>query len=144
MRMILAVCFVLSSVFFSYAADNIGSVKKVSGDVSILRGSAAIKATAGMRLNEGDIVRTGDDASAGIIFKDSTVFSVGSKSEVLINKYMFEPKDDQYAFSLNMKKGTAVYESGRMGKLSPESVKIHTPKATIGVRGTKFMVEVTE
>lgn len=135
----------MAAVFSAaYAADTVGSIKKLSGDAAVLRGTETIKPAAGMRLNEGDIVRTGENSSVGIIFKDSTLFSVGQKSEVVITKYLFEPKDDQYAFSLNMKKGTAVYESGRMGKLSPESVKIHTPKATIGVRGTKFMVEVTE
>jgi hypothetical protein len=41
-----------------------------------------------------------------------------------------------------LKKGSAVYNSGKIGKLSPESVKLSTPRATVGVRGTRFIIKV--
>ena len=47
----------------------------------------------------------------------------------------------KYAFSLYLDKGPAIYESGKIGKLAPEVVKVETPKATVGVRGTRFLIE---
>ena len=41
-------------------------------------------------------------------------------------------------------KGTISYISGIIGRQSPESVKFQTPDATIGVRGTQFLVKVEE
>ena len=43
---------------------------------------------------------------------------------------------------MNLKKGKAVFSSGKIGKLSPESVKFRIPEGIIGIRGTQFAVEV--
>lgn len=144
MKLLVGIFIALMVTFSAFADETIGNIKKMSGSVTVLRGEKNISAEPGVKLMQGDIVRTGADSSAGIIFKDSTIFSMGADSEIMINQYTFSPKDEKYAFNMHMKKGTAVYESGRMGKLAPEAVKIHTPKATIGVRGTKFLVEVEE
>jgi len=142
MRFLFAILLSMFFVSAAFAEENIGSFKKVSGDVSVNRMEEIIKAEAGMHLLEGDIIKSAADGSAGLIFKDGTIFSIGAETEVILTKYMFQPKDSKYSMRMNMKKGTAVYESGRMAKLAPEAVKILTPKATIGVRGTKFLVEV--
>jgi hypothetical protein len=134
-----ALLFVFS---FAYALDDIGSIKSVKGSVKILRGDKSLDLTPGMKIFVGDIIKSASDGSAGLIFTDGTVFSVGSSTEIILNKYMFQPKDNKYSMRMNMKRGTAVYESGRMAKLAPEAIEIQTPKATIGVRGTKFLVKV--
>jgi hypothetical protein len=54
---------------------------------------------------------------------------------------VFEPKNGKFSFSLYLAKGSAIYESGKIGKMSPQSVKVETPKATVGVRGTRFLIE---
>jgi hypothetical protein len=135
--------FLVLFTFSVFAEEtSIGSIKNLTGDVTVHRKSDHIKASTGMSLEVGDIVSTSKNSSAGIIFKDSTLFSMGEKSEILINRYVFRPQDSNYAFDINMDKGQALYTSGKMGKLSFESVKINTPKATIGIRGTKFLIKV--
>lgn len=126
----------------AFGLENIGSIKKAEGDVSILRAQKKTAASAGMHLAEGDVILSGRDGSAGLILKDGTTLSVGPDTEIIMSRFLFEPKDSKYAMSMRMNKGTAVYESGRMAKLAPKSVSITTPKATIGVRGTKFMIKV--
>ncbi|NOX16251.1 MAG: FecR domain-containing protein [Epsilonproteobacteria bacterium] len=49
---------------------------------------------------------------------------------------------NKFAFDLNMKKGLASFESGKIGKLAPKVVHFRVPEGTIGIRGTKFYVEV--
>ena len=74
------------------------------------------------------------------MFKDGTLLTVGSATEVQIRDYVFEPKMAKYEFSVYLSKGTAIYSSGKIGKLSPQSVRVDTPTATVGVRGTRFII----
>jgi len=133
---------IIFSALTVFASDKIGSFKQVKGETNIERGSETISAEPGGDIFQGDFIKTGADSSAGMIFADGTTFSIGENSEIVMNKYVFVPTEEKYGFDMDMNKGTAVYESGRMAKLSPKSIKLNTPKATIAVRGTKFMVKV--
>lgn len=114
--------------------------KNVSGTVKVMRGDAAIDAVPGTTLLATDRVVSGANASGGIVFRDGTLVTLGPSTEVQIRDYVFEPKEAKYQFSMYLAKGTAVYSSGKIGKLAPESVKVDTPTATVGVRGTRFIL----
>ncbi|WP_022850866.1 FecR family protein [Limisalsivibrio acetivorans] len=120
----------------------IGNVKTLKGEATVTRGENVIDAELGLRLEKGDLVKTSSASAVGIIFVDSTLVTIGPSSELFLNNYVFEPKDKEYAFDVLMKKGSAIYDSGKLGKLEPGAVKFRTPKATIGIRGTRFYVEV--
>jgi hypothetical protein len=125
----------------AFAEDgHVAIFKNVTGSLKILRGDTIIDAAPGVTVFTADKVVSGPEASAGIVFKDGTLVTVGSSSELQIREYAFETKDSKYAFSMYLAKGSAIYSSGKIGKLSPESVKINTPTATVGVRGTRFIV----
>lgn len=121
---------------------HIGYFKSVSGEVSIDRQGISIAADAGTLLQSSDVITTGTHSSAGIIFIDNTRLSLGENTEANLKEYTFIPIEQEYAFSLYLKKGQALYSSGKLTKLAPEKVTIETPKATVGVRGTKFLVQV--
>lgn len=116
-------------------------VKSVNGDVQVTRQHETFKAASGTTLLVSDRVVTGSGASAAIVFRDGTLLTLGSGADVLVRDYVFEPKDGKFAFALYLAKGSAIYESGKIGKLSPQSVRFETPKATVGVRGTRFLIE---
>ena len=59
-----------------------------------------------------------------------------------IPKFVFSPAEQHYGFVLRLIAGTMQYLSGLTAKLSPDSMKIETPTATIGVRGTRFLERV--
>lgn len=126
----------------AYAQGHVATAKAPAGDAVVIHNGKAIPLEPGFRLYQGDVIRTGSDGSVGIMFIDGTRLGVGSGSECSIDDYRFDPVDDQYAFDLFMKRGSAVYSSGRLGKLKHEAVKIRTPRATVGVRGTRFLVKV--
>lgn len=131
-----------STVCMAQMSDHVAYFKNVTGKVSVLRENNTEKATEGSRLKRSDVVKTHSNSSAGIVFIDNTRLSLGENTEVSLNKYKFVPMDKDYAFSIYMKKGKALYSSGKLSKLSPEDIKIQTPRATVGVRGTKFLVQV--
>ena len=120
--------------------DHVALFKTVAGSVRVARGDAFVDAAPGTTLFATDRVVTGPNASAGLVFKDGTLVTVGAATEVHIRDYVFEPKESKYRFSMYLARGTAIYSSGKIGKLAPESVKVDTPSATVGVRGTRFIV----
>lgn len=121
--------------------DHIAIFKNVSGSISVLRDNATLEAEPGMKLFVADRLASGSGASGGIVFKDGTLLTVGPSTQIQIRDYVFEPKQANYAFSLYLAKGSAVYSSGKIGKINPEAVKVDSPTATVGVRGTRFIIE---
>ncbi len=120
--------------------DHIALFKNVSGTMKVARKDAVLDATSGMNLFTSDRIISSADGSAGVVFKDGTLVTVGPSTEIHLRDYAFEPKNAKYEFSMYLAKGTAIYSSGKIGKLSPESVRVDTPTATVGVRGTRFIV----
>jgi len=123
-------------------ASGIAIVKKIGGDAFVKRNDHIISLKAGDQLYEGDMLITKKNGKIGIIFDDGTLLSLGENSKLSINKYIFKPANNNFDINLDMKKGLAAFESGKIGKLSPKSVKFKIPEGTIGIRGTKFLVEV--
>jgi hypothetical protein len=115
--------------------------KSVSGHVRVVRESVSLDATAGTTLFVSDHIVSDAESSAGIVFKDGTLITMGPTTDVKVRDYVFQPSEARYAFSMYLAKGSAIYSSGKIGKISPESVKVDTPTSTVGVRGTRFIVE---
>lgn len=124
------------------AQEAIATLKAVSGQVRVIRDGAPMPAKPGMELLEADLLATDADSAAGVSFMDGSRVSLGPASEMEIGTYRFAPNDKEYAFEVHFKKGTAVYSSGRLGKLAPEAVRFSTPQAVLGIRGTTFLVHV--
>lgn len=120
----------------------IGKIKTAKGDLVVIHSGEEIALSINDPIYQNDIIRTGEDSSIGIIFEDNTILSLGPKSEIVIDEYVFAPEKDMMSMVTRMVKGTACYMSGIIGKQSPESVKFQTPDATIGIRGTQFLVKV--
>jgi hypothetical protein len=130
---------------FAFAEDtHVAIIKDVTGTVTVIRNGASIKAEPGTQLEKLDEVISSASSTGGIVFRDGTLLTLGAGSDVQIKDYVFEPKDAKYAFAVFLSKGSAIYSSGKIGKVSPESVSVQTPKAVIGVRGTRFLVTATE
>lgn len=121
--------------------DHAALVKSVHGDVAVTRQHQKFQATSGTTLLVSDRIVTGPGASAAIVFEDGTLLTLGPSADILVRDYVFEPKNGKFAFSVYLAKGSAIYESGKIGKMSPQSVKVQTPTATVGVRGTRFLIQ---
>ncbi len=122
----------------------IATVKKVSGMATVFRQGQTLSAEVGLEIWENDTLRTGPNGSIGVVFSDDTVLSLGPESILVIDTFVFAPRRDKFAIVLRMIKGTAAYLSGLISKLAPDSAHFETPSASIGIRGTQFLVEVDE
>lgn len=147
MKTMLFVCFTLLCFYLCpFSADatveNTGIVKSVSGEVFLANQASKIRAVPNMKLSEGDSIVTGKNGYAGLIFKDDTVVSLGPNSEMAVTDFTFDPANKELSFVAKFLQGTFSFISGQIAKLAPQKVKLETPNATLGVRGTKFIIEV--
>jgi hypothetical protein len=124
----------------SWAQDAvIGFIKSVDGHVALTHGQLTYAVEPGAAVREGDTLHTFWDGTVGVTFKDDTRISLGPSSRVTILKFEFAPAEEQYSFVLRLLGGTMQYLSGLIAKLSPSAMKVETPTATVGVRGTRFL-----
>jgi len=121
--------------------NQIAQVKTVSGQVKVERGGGQTSPKPGDLLFEKDTIVTGADGSIGITFIDNTVMSAGPNSEISLEQFTFDSSNFNGSMLTELRKGTLSMVSGDVARSSPGAMKVRTPAATLGVRGTRFVVE---
>jgi hypothetical protein len=124
------------------AAEQGGTLKKVAGDVRIERGSDRIQASVGTAVMPLDRIVTGAEASAGITLRDDTLLSVGPNTTLVLEQFAFNTTTHDGNLALRILRGTFFAVSGLIARRNPGAFAVSTPVATIGIRGTEFIVEV--
>lgn len=144
----LVLLFGIISLFFCSTSvsategEGIAKVKTTTGSVQIVRGGEIVPAYSGVLIFEKDKLKTGVNAGLGLIFEDGTMLTLGPESEFHVNEYVFKPLEKDISFLSYVKKGTVSYVSGAIGRIDPDAVKIKTPSAYLGLRGTKVLIKV--
>jgi len=127
---------------FSQQPVDVGRIKVVTGSAFIVRAGALVPAQAGQAVFQADGLRTGAGGRVGITLRDDTRLSLGPNSEVRLDRFAYAPAESQVGFVLRIIRGVVAYVSGRIAKLSPDSIRLETPGAIVGVRGTTLAVRV--
>ena len=120
----------------------IGFIKTVDSNASVMLAGQAVAAQPGMILELGQVLKTGNPGSMGIMLKDNTSLSLGPDSELILDEYLYAPGNGELKLALNFIKGSLHYVSGVIANLKPDAVSIKPPASTIGVRGTQFVAKV--
>jgi hypothetical protein len=119
-----------------------GRIKTVSGTAFIVRNGAEVPAQAGQVVFEADGLRTGADGKIGVTLKDDTRLALGPGSEIRLERFAYTPGTASLGMVLKFVKGVTAYVSGRLAKLAPDSIRLETPSAIVGVRGTSLAIRV--
>jgi len=85
---------------------------------------------------------TGVRNAARSVSVNGTRISIGPNSRVQFTEFEFAPTEGRLAFVVDVFRGTLLYISGVIAKLSPDAVLVRTPVATVAVRGTRFGIEI--
>jgi hypothetical protein len=126
------------------AESPVGTIKAVAGAVFVVRQGTASSPQPNEKVFRGDAFKTGADGSLGIMFVDDTSLSLGPNTHIIVEEFLFTPAKGELGFVARILRGTAAYLSGIIGKLSPESVRIETPVAVVGIRGTRLLVKIDD
>ena len=124
------------------ALAEIGSVTEASGTAIIKRGKDTIQIAKGTLIETNDKIET-KNGKVKIVFKDDTNVTVTESSSLVIDDFVYDPKSGAGKLGLKAAAGTVRYVSGSIAK-DPKNVKINTPTAAIAVRGTDFVMAVSE
>ena len=119
-----------------------GHIKVVTGSAFIVRQNTTLPAKPGDAVYAIDTLKTDADGTLGVTLMDDTRLSLGPSSEVRLERYVFAPAEGGLGMVLNFVRGVAAYVSGRMAKLAPDSIRLETPAAIVGVRGTTVAIKV--
>lgn len=127
------------------AVASIGSISDFKGAGSIKRAARVLPATKGSGIEKMDTVSTNSQGKFMISFVDGTTVKITENSRLVIDDFVFDgDKPKAGKLGLRLALGTARYASGALAHGNPKGVNIRTPTATIGVRGTDFLMSVDE
>ncbi|HKS20261.1 MAG TPA: VCBS domain-containing protein, partial [Bradyrhizobium sp.] len=121
-------------------AKVIGHVTKLVGDATVVRNGVAIVLNLGDNVNQGDVVQAGSNATLGITFIDGSVFGLGSNAKMVLNEMIYDPNGSSNSSLLSLVQGTISFVAGATAKHG--DMKVDTPVATMGIRGTAVLVEI--
>lgn len=121
--------------------NQVAQVKVLDGKAFALRADERSELDVGAPIFVEDVVET-EAGSVGLTFKDGSRLSIGPNSRIQFTEFEFAPTEGRLSFIVDFFRGTLLYISGVIAKLSPDAVKVRTPVATVAVRGTRFLAEV--
>ncbi len=124
-------------------AEPIGRVETITGDVSATRADGStVQLSKGAPVFQGDELKTGADASVGVVFADDTTFSLADKGRMVLDELVYDPGSEGGRAAFSVMEGVFTFVSGKIAKTGVDSMTISTPAATIGIRGTAGAGEV--
>jgi len=134
------------------AASPIGKVVAAKGSVTIEHVNAvpvqanlpdqAAQAKVGDLVYQGDKVRTGSDGRVSINFADDTSFNLANNASMTLDEFVYDPNGKSNSTVFNLSKGAFTFVAGKIAKTG--DMKVDTPVATMGIRGTTPHVEISE
>ena len=129
----------------------IGKVVTAVGKVTIEHADATIVQArlsdqAGVKVGDpvyrGDVVKTGADGRVGINFADDSSFSLSSNASMEMNEFVYDPAGKSNSTLFSLAAGTFTFVAGNVAKTG--SMKVDTPVATLGIRGTTPHIEISD
>ena len=122
------------------ASEMIGIVAVGIGDIYNQKNE---KLTTGSKIYFGDTILVKAKSNAQILLLDETALTVGEKSELTIDEFIYDPKTKIGKIVSNIKIGTVRIITGEISKKNPDNLEVNVPTGSVGARGTEFVV-VTE
>jgi len=140
-------CFAIGLIALSLAtpaSSEIARIKQSSGAAFVERNTQRLRPAPGLQLLAGDRLVTGKDGRMSLSFIDNTRFAVGPNSQVAVTDFQYDRTRQKGSFVTQIDRGSLAVVSGRIAKSNRDAMKVRTPNTLLGVRGTKFIIEVPE
>ncbi|EKS42840.1 putative Ig domain-containing protein [Afipia clevelandensis] len=122
------------------AVPAVGNVAKISGMAVVTRNGVPVELKQGDRLLKGDVVQTGAETTLGISFVDGTALGLASNARIVLDEMTYDPNGSSNSSLMSLIQGTITLVAGHTAKYG--NMRVETPVATMGIRGTAIMVEI--
>ena len=137
---IISVFLSLFLISISSANEFIGVIAAGVGDILNQKNE---KLSTGSKIFFGDTIIVKAQSNAQILLLDETALTVGEKSEITIDEFIYDPQSKVGKIVSNIKIGTVKIITGEISKKDPDNLEVNIPTGSVGARGTEFVV-VTE
>jgi FecR protein len=127
----------------SSAAGEVGQVATLQGSATVTRGNAgatALQVNAAIFKN--DTLATAANSALGVTFDDQTTFSLSANASIVVNEFVYQEGGSGNAAAFNVVVGTVAFVAKEVARTG--DMKITTPVATLGIRGTTGIVDVPQ
>ncbi len=128
------------SLSIGFTNDVIGVISAGIGDITNQKNE---KLETGSKIYFGDTIIVKAQSTAQILLLDETALTIGEKSELTIDDFVYDPKSKVGKIVSNIKIGTVRIITGEISNQNPDNLEVNIPTGSIGARGTEFVV-VTE
>lgn len=122
------------------AGEPIGNVVALTGTATVIRSkdSLSLKLKDDIFLN--DVLATSANSTLGVTFNDATTFNLTANAKITVDNYVYEDGGKKNSALFDIANGTVAFVAASVA--STGDMKISTPSATLGIRGTTGLVEV--
>jgi hypothetical protein len=125
----------------SPADEPIGNVATLTGSATVTRNNqSAVPLNLKDDIYLNDVLQTAANSTLGVTFSDETTFNLTANATITVDNYIYEDGGKQNAALFDITKGTVAFVASAVAKSG--DMKITTPTATLGIRGTTGLVEV--
>jgi len=121
--------------------EPVGNVTTLTGTASVVRNhqnAVPLKLKDDIYLN--DVLQTSVSSTLGVTFNDETTFNLTANASITVDDYIYQDGGKQNSALFDVTKGTVAFVASAVAKTG--NMKIATPTATLGIRGTTGLVEV--
>jgi hypothetical protein len=122
----------------------IGVVQTSSeGTVSVTRAGTTTPGPLepGDTIGVNDTIETGPASRVSILFDDNTEFTLGEKTKLKVDDYVYEPDGKSNKARYTFLQGIFQYIGGLIEKRDSADVNIDLPVGSLGIRGTEFVAK---
>ncbi len=130
--------------FIGSKTREVGSIQALTGNAIVVHGdpAEAYFALPGDRIYENDRIFTIDDSRCRLKFIDENVITMGANTEIGVKEIVADLKLGEKKSLFSMTKGKAMFYALKMFRYRKATMNVETVTAVVGVRGTKFGIEV--
>ena len=122
------------------APEIIGRVATASGGTTAVRNGVSVTLNQGDAVYKGDVIQTAGNSAIGVVFTDGTTFALTSNARMVLNEFVYNPGGSQNSTLINLIQGSFTFLAGEVARSG--DMKVSTPAAIIGIRGTAVQVDI--
>jgi VCBS repeat-containing protein len=119
----------------------VGHVVKMTGSASIVRNGVTIDVNSGDVVYQNDVVQTGSGSALGLVMIDGTTFNLTANARLMMNDLTYDAASNSNTSLFTLVQGAATFVAGQVAKTG--DMKVSTPVATMGIRGTAVILDVS-
>jgi hypothetical protein len=124
------------------AVEPVGTVATLTGSATVTRNNTSTPLNLKDDIFQDDVLQTSANSTLGVTFNEATTFNLTANAQITVDSFVFEEGGQQNGALFDIARGTVAFVAATVAKTG--DMRISTPTATLGIRGTTGLVEVPQ